>query len=392
MNIRQNSQWGNSHRTIAAALLILCTTLTTQPAFAINPNKVLAELEETPSNWTQTTVQSWINNFEQANNQSVALGDKITVSMEASTSAHFLLALVDSYGEVKIIKPDNSGNGASYEFTASEPVGQYSLFTFASETEIPANLLGLPDDQKVYAMDYNMEAVEAFVTALNTVSTDSPIAKAAEYQFLVEDASLALQTRGLVKKVARLQKNKKQELPIKKPPVTVKPVVAKKEVAKPVVVAATPTDTVATVTVVEETITKPEPVAKTQVSVVKAAPAAPEDSLSLDIKFQVNSASLTPKGINALDSLGSALLAIQRKGELPTVMLEGHTDDTGEADYNLALSEQRAATAKSYLMERFGIPKESIQSAGFGETAPVTPNTDVAARQTNRRVELKVVN
>jgi len=404
VNIRQNSSWVINYRTITATFLVLCATLATQPVFAINANKVLAELEATPSNWTQTTVRSWINEFEQDSNQSVALGDNITVSIDSNTPAHFLLALVDSYGEVKIIKPDNSNNGASYQFTASEPVGQYSLFTFASESEIPANLLGVPEDQKVYAMDYNMGAVETFVASLNAVSVDSPIAKAPEYQFLVEDASLALQTRGLVKKVARLQKNKKKESPVKKPLV----VVAKKDVAKPVVVSSTQADTVAatptptepvaaltvveTVTIVEESIKKPEPVAKAQVSVVEVAPTAAEDSLSLDIKFQVNSASLTPKGINALDSLGSALLAIQRNGELPTVMLEGHTDDTGDADYNLILSEERADTARNYLMDRFGLPKESIQSAGFGETAPVTPNTDGAARQTNRRVELKVVN
>ena len=72
-------------------------------------------------------------------------------------------------------------------------------------------------------------------------------------------------------------------------------------------------------------------------------------------------------------------------------MLEGHTDDSGEADYNLNLSEDRANSARAYLLERFELPKESVQATGLGEKTPKTPNTDNTARQINRRVELKVI-
>ncbi len=69
--------------------------------------------------------------------------------------------------------------------------------------------------------------------------------------------------------------------------------------------------------------------------------------------------------------------------------IEGHTDSTGSDELNQKLSEQRAATTRSFLIEQ-GLAPDSVTSKGFGKTMPVADNTTAAGRQQNRRVEIVV--
>jgi outer membrane protein OmpA-like peptidoglycan-associated protein len=69
--------------------------------------------------------------------------------------------------------------------------------------------------------------------------------------------------------------------------------------------------------------------------------------------------------------------------------VEGHTDNTGAQEFNQKLSEQRAETVRSYLVEQ-GIPQNSVTAQGYAETMPVAPNDTPAGRQKNRRVEIVV--
>jgi outer membrane protein OmpA-like peptidoglycan-associated protein len=69
--------------------------------------------------------------------------------------------------------------------------------------------------------------------------------------------------------------------------------------------------------------------------------------------------------------------------------IEGHTDSTGSDELNQKLSEQRAATTRSYLIKQ-GLAEESVTSRGFGKTMPVADNATAAGRQQNRRVEIVV--
>jgi outer membrane protein OmpA-like peptidoglycan-associated protein len=71
------------------------------------------------------------------------------------------------------------------------------------------------------------------------------------------------------------------------------------------------------------------------------------------------------------------------------LQVEGHTDSVGSEDYNQRLSENRASSVRTYLVEQ-GIAANSIGTAGFGETTPVASNDTPAGRQQNRRVELIV--
>ena len=72
-------------------------------------------------------------------------------------------------------------------------------------------------------------------------------------------------------------------------------------------------------------------------------------------------------------------------------MLEGHTDDIGDSQYNLELSRNRAEAARAYLIKRFTLPSDTIQATGLGESKPIVENRDSRSRKINRRVELSVV-
>ena len=116
----------------------------------------------------------------------------------------------------------------------------------------------------------------------------------------------------------------------------------------------------------------------------QAMPTAPSANLIVD--FASGSADLTPQAKATLDQLGQALTSQQLAAF--NFKIVGHTDTTGMADANQALSEQRADAVKSYLQSKFGVAGTRLQASGVGEadlavqTPPNTPN-----RQ-NRRVEI----
>ena len=70
------------------------------------------------------------------------------------------------------------------------------------------------------------------------------------------------------------------------------------------------------------------------------------------------------------------------------VIIEGHTDDIGDADYNLELSERRARSVRDYLIEQFEIDPDRLLALGRGELDPVTTNDSEESRQKNRRVDI----
>ncbi len=70
------------------------------------------------------------------------------------------------------------------------------------------------------------------------------------------------------------------------------------------------------------------------------------------------------------------------------ISIEGHTDSIGDDAANQDLSQRRAASVKTYLMEKYSIEEARLQSQGFGETKPVDSNDTPEGRQNNRRVEL----
>jgi outer membrane protein OmpA-like peptidoglycan-associated protein len=71
------------------------------------------------------------------------------------------------------------------------------------------------------------------------------------------------------------------------------------------------------------------------------------------------------------------------------IHIEGHTDDLGDANANLLLSQKRALEVKAYLIQK-EISAERLEAIGFGETQPKVPNSSNANRKINRRTECRI--
>ena len=73
-----------------------------------------------------------------------------------------------------------------------------------------------------------------------------------------------------------------------------------------------------------------------------------------------------------------------------SIQINGHTDNVGQAAYNVALSERRAQSVVNYLISK-GIAKERLTSKGFGMTKPVASNDTAEGKASNRRVEMRIL-
>lgn len=104
-----------------------------------------------------------------------------------------------------------------------------------------------------------------------------------------------------------------------------------------------------------------------------------------DVLFSTGSANLKPTARERLAKVAGILIAY------PDIHVEvdGYTDSTGSPMFNEQLSEQRAASVQSYLVQQ-GVPAGSVGIHGFGEANPIASNDTAAGRQQNRRVELVV--
>ena len=72
------------------------------------------------------------------------------------------------------------------------------------------------------------------------------------------------------------------------------------------------------------------------------------------------------------------------------VRVQGHTDERGSDEYNLALGQRRAASIKRFFADR-GVEERRLDVVSFGRERPATPGDDDAARARNRRAEFEIV-
>jgi outer membrane protein OmpA-like peptidoglycan-associated protein len=105
------------------------------------------------------------------------------------------------------------------------------------------------------------------------------------------------------------------------------------------------------------------------------------------VYFQTNRAVIQRRSHGLLDQIGAVLSA---RPDIRLVRVEGHTDSRARDEYNMNLSNQRAAAVREYLVTT-GIAAERLQSQGFGETRPIETNATSAGRAANRRVEFVIV-
>jgi OmpA-OmpF porin, OOP family len=103
--------------------------------------------------------------------------------------------------------------------------------------------------------------------------------------------------------------------------------------------------------------------------------------------FATNKDKILAKSFPVLNAVADALKV---EPEIKKVMIEGHTDNKGKASRNMELSDRRARSVMTYLIER-GIAPERLDAQGYGDSKPVAPNTTSKGRAANRRVEFHIV-
>jgi outer membrane protein OmpA-like peptidoglycan-associated protein len=103
------------------------------------------------------------------------------------------------------------------------------------------------------------------------------------------------------------------------------------------------------------------------------------------IQFKTGKSDIKPLSFPLLNQIANILILN------PTYYIEvqGHTDNVGGYDYNIDLSNKRAASVRLYLVDK-GVNQDKITSKGYGYTKPVADNNTKAGRMMNRRVEFVV--
>ena len=120
---------------------------------------------------------------------------------------------------------------------------------------------------------------------------------------------------------------------------------------------------------------------------VKQTDAGLRVSFSSQLLFSSGKAVLAEGSHRVLDQLITLLAAYPDN----RVLIEGHTDKTGNADFNLKLSELRALHIRDYLIKQGGYAEKRFQVVGYGATRPIADNDTLAGRSLNRRVEVTIL-
>jgi outer membrane protein OmpA-like peptidoglycan-associated protein len=116
----------------------------------------------------------------------------------------------------------------------------------------------------------------------------------------------------------------------------------------------------------------------------KVASAQSMPAIDLQVYFDFDSTEITLEAEGQLRELGKALADSKLKGA--TISINGHTDGKGSDAFNKRLSERRAASIKTYLVDNFGLSASSLRTVGYGKSRLKNTSDPFAAE--NRRVEV----
>lgn len=139
---------------------------------------------------------------------------------------------------------------------------------------------------------------------------------------------------------------------------------------------------------------EPPPQPKKEPERTVEPPAPAEDELRKDevlvletVHFEFDKSELTPEAKAILAENARKLL------ENPgiNIRIEGHCDERGTVEYNLALGERRANSARNYLIN-FGVASDRMSIISYGEERPVDPASNSVAWAKNRRAEFVILN
>jgi len=137
----------------------------------------------------------------------------------------------------------------------------------------------------------------------------------------------------------------------------------------------------------EKLLGNPEWMTYALFEIQEAAPAEPGDAILGyqwdNILFDFDSFHIKQEYFDTLAQV-SALLKAQPQAR---IILAGHTDSVGTKKYNMNLSHQRAASVRTYLVQKGGVSADRITLSGFGFNEPVATNETAEGRALNRRVQ-----
>ena len=105
-----------------------------------------------------------------------------------------------------------------------------------------------------------------------------------------------------------------------------------------------------------------------------------------NIFFATGSSKLLAKSFKSLNQVSK----IMKEDANLKLAIEGNTDNTGKADKNQILSEERAKAVLEYLKIKGGIDESRLSEVGYGDTKPIASNKTAAGRAQNRRVDLNI--
>ena len=100
------------------------------------------------------------------------------------------------------------------------------------------------------------------------------------------------------------------------------------------------------------------------------------------IYFDYDQSSVKPEGEKILSEIGT----LRKRDRSLSVTVEGNTDERGSTEYNLALGERRANTARRWLLS-YGVPKSQLNTVSYGKEKPAADGHDEASWSRNRRDE-----
>jgi peptidoglycan-associated lipoprotein len=109
------------------------------------------------------------------------------------------------------------------------------------------------------------------------------------------------------------------------------------------------------------------------------------DSPLRPLFFELDSSDVSAAGQQVLQ----ANVAVMKKYPTWQITIEGHSDERGTAEYNLALGEKRALSAKNYLVS-LGIPADKVRTVSYGKEFPFDAGHDESAWSKNRRAHFVI--
>ena len=109
------------------------------------------------------------------------------------------------------------------------------------------------------------------------------------------------------------------------------------------------------------------------------------DSPLRPLFFELDSSDVSPEGMKAMQDNAAVL----KKYPAMQITIEGHCDERGTAEYNLALGERRALAARNYLVS-LGIAADKIKTVSYGKEFPFDAGHDDAAWKNNRRAHFVI--